>query len=150
MRMTDTFIATGSCSCVGFVGGSLGGGVGRLQGLHGLIIDNLISAQLVTAAGDLISVSETENPDLFWGLRGAGVDFGIVLWATFRIADRTNNGQVLNADLVYPASANRTHFELLKKFENNMPAELSFLTDINWNEEYNGVGSLTPSIHSCS
>ena len=136
--------ATGSCYCVGFAGGSIGGGVGRLQGLHGLVIDNLLSAQVVTAAGDLVTISETENSDLFWGTRGAGVDFSIVLWATYRIYDQTNGGQLLNADMIFPASANREHLEILKSFEANMPAELSFLTDVNWSEEYNGVRRSSP------
>ena len=139
---------TGSCACVGFVGGSIGGGVGRLQGLHGLIVDNMISVQVVTAAGDLITVSETENSDLFWGIRGAGVDFGIILWATYRVADQTNGGQLLNADFIFPASANRSHFKLLKSYGENMPAGLSFLSNINWKEEYNGVGSLFPYLCS--
>lgn len=121
------------------MGGSIGGGVGRIQGLHGLIADNLLSAQVVTAAGNLITVSETENSDLLWALRGAGVDFAIVLEATYRIYDHTNNGEVFNVDLVFPASANKTHFEILKTFETNMPAELSFLSNINYKGERGGV-----------
>ena len=111
------------------MGGTLGGGIGRLQGLHGLIADSLISAQVVTAAGDYITVSATQNADLFWGLRGAGVDFVIVVYATFKIYDATNDGKVFHADLVFPASAASKHFAALKSFENNQPAALSFFYD---------------------
>ena len=121
------------------MGGTLGGGIGRLQGLHGLIADSLISAQVVTAAGDYITVSATQNADLFWGLRGAGVDFVIVVYATFKIYDATNDGKVFHADLVFPASAASKHFAALKSFENNQPAALSFLSNVNYNTKYNGT-----------
>lgn len=62
-------------------GATLGARVGRYQGLHGLILDALLSVRLVTATGDIIPVSATEHSDLFWGLRGAGLNFGIVVSA---------------------------------------------------------------------
>ncbi|KAK4981117.1 hypothetical protein LTR28_005260 [Elasticomyces elasticus] len=65
-------IQSGSCSCVGYVGVTLGAGVGRLQGEFGLLIDALKSVRMVTAEGKLITVSATENSELFWGIRGAG------------------------------------------------------------------------------
>ncbi|KAI0125392.1 FAD-dependent oxygenase [Xylariales sp. AK1849] len=78
---------TGACECVSFVGPLLGGGHGYLQGFYGLISDNLVSARVVLATGDAISVSATENPDLFWALQGAGHNFGIVTEVTNRIFD---------------------------------------------------------------
>ena len=60
----------------GVAGLTLGGGMGRLQRRFGYTIDNLLSVDLVTADGEQLHVSETEHPDLFWGMRGAGPNFG--------------------------------------------------------------------------
>ena len=57
---------------------SLGGGRGWLTGEHGLVIDNIAEATVVTSAGDILKVSETENADLFWAIRGGGGNFGVV------------------------------------------------------------------------
>ena len=67
----------------------LGGGHGFLQGRYGLMADNLVSARLVTADGTMITASDTENKELFWALRGAGHNFGILTSFEYRIYDRT-------------------------------------------------------------
>lgn len=85
--LTET-VAVGSCSCVGMMGPTLGGGHGRLQGVHGLLTDNLVSARLVLASGELVEVSKDKNPDLFWAIRGAGHNFGVVTEATYTIHDQ--------------------------------------------------------------
>jgi FAD/FMN-containing dehydrogenase len=69
------------------MGAGLGGGHGRLQGFHGLILDNMIDANVVLADGSQILVSNTSYPDLWWGLRGAGHNFGIVTRFTYKIYD---------------------------------------------------------------
>lgn len=69
----------------GVAGLTLGGGMGRLQRHFGFSVDNMLSVDLVTCDGELVHVSEQEHPELFWGMRGAGPNFGIVTSFEFRL-----------------------------------------------------------------
>ncbi|KAI0383382.1 FAD binding domain-containing protein [Hypomontagnella monticulosa] len=77
---------TGTCECVGYMGPALGGGHGWLQGHHGLVSDQFVSMRVVLANGSVVTV-DSKNPDLFWAMKGAGHNFGIVTSVTSKIYD---------------------------------------------------------------
>ncbi|WP_318567121.1 FAD-binding oxidoreductase [Salinigranum marinum] len=87
-------------STTGIAGLTLGGGFGWLSRKHGLTADSLLSADVVTADGELVHASETENEDLFWGLRGGGGNFGIVTSFEFQLHEF--GPDILSGLLVYP------------------------------------------------
>ncbi|PFH62259.1 hypothetical protein XA68_14390 [Ophiocordyceps unilateralis] len=79
---------TGSSGCVGLMGVALGGGLGRYQGLYGLVSDNFVNLNVVLADGSTITVNESSHDDLFWAMRGAGHNFGIVTSVQLKIYPR--------------------------------------------------------------
>ncbi|KAF8847502.1 FAD-binding domain-containing protein [Acephala macrosclerotiorum] len=95
---------TGTCECTSILGPLLGGGHGVLQGEHGLLIDNLVSARLILANGSAVTVSSSSHPDLFWALRGAGHNFGIVTEIEYKIYDVEEGDSWMYESFVFKGS----------------------------------------------
>jgi FAD/FMN-containing dehydrogenase len=91
----------GTVNHTGVGGLLLGGGYGFLTGEHGLALDNLVQATVVTARGEILTVSATENADLFWGIRGAGCNLGVVTEFVLRLHPQRRT--VFGGIIAYPA-----------------------------------------------
>jgi FAD/FMN-containing dehydrogenase len=115
--------ATGGYVGTTGVGGlTLGGGLGWMVRKHGCALDNLISADVVTAEGELLRASAKENPDLFWGIRGGGGNFGIVTSFEFEVHPA---GTVLAGLVMHPLSKGREAMRFWRKYEEAAPEEMS-------------------------
>jgi FAD/FMN-containing dehydrogenase len=115
-------LSTGDTHSVGMGGLTTGGGIGFLVRKYGLAIDNLRAAQVVTAAGEIVTASANEHPDLFWAIRGGGGNFGIVTEFTYRLAPV---GQILGGELLLPARR-----EVIRGYLDYMAAAPEDLTTI--------------------
>lgn len=110
-------------STTGVAGLTLGGGFGWLSRKYGMTIDNLLSADVVTADGNQVRASETENDDLFWGLRGGGGNFGVVTRFEFQL--HAVGPEVLSGLIVFPFDQARSVLAQFARFTETMPDELS-------------------------
>jgi len=115
----------GMVSSTGVAGLTLGGGLGWLMGKYGLAIDNLISVELVTATGEVLQVSENENNDLFWGLRGGGGNFGVATSFEFKLYDV--GPTIIGGLVAYPFEQAREVLKFYRDFTADLPDELSVL-----------------------
>ena len=112
----------GTVSTVGVAGFTLGGGSGHLSRKYGLALDNLLSADVVTAAGEVLRASERENSDLFWGLRGGGGNFGIVTSLELRLHELTKD--VLAGQIIYPFEAAADVLRFYRSFMDGAPDDV--------------------------
>jgi len=117
------------------------------MGHRGLMLDALESVRMVTANGSIVTASKTKNADLFWAVRGAGHNFGVVASATYKIYDITNDGEVTIADLVFPASANHSFWRALQTYDKGMPStKLGISALALYDREHEMVGGFNPQM----
>jgi len=116
-------VTGGLVSHTGIAGLTLGGGLGWLMRQHGLTLDNLLSVYLVTAEGELVHASEEENPELFWGVRGGGGNFGIV--TSFEYALHPVGPAVLAGPVLWPLEAAPELLRFYRDWIETVPDELT-------------------------
>jgi FAD/FMN-containing dehydrogenase len=121
----------GVVGSTGVTGLTLGGGIGHLTAQCGLTCDNLIAAELVTPAGEIVRASEDQNPELLWGLRGGGGNFGIVAQAEFRLhpLERVGGGR-----LEYEGEGVARALRLFRDLATDGPRELSIQAQLSTDE----------------
>ena len=112
----------GVVSATGIAGLTLGGGIGWLGGKHGLACDNLLSVDIVTADGALLTASPTEHPDLFWAVRGGGGNFGVVTSFEYRLHEV---GPVIGGAVAWPLAQAGRVLRFYDDFAWGCPDELS-------------------------
>jgi FAD/FMN-containing dehydrogenase len=109
-------------STTGVAGLTLGGGFGWLTRKHGLTVDNLIAAEMVTADGQRVPASAEENADLFWAIRGGGGNFGIVTQFVFRL--HPVGPEVLSGLIVYPFEQAKSVLTQYREYVETIPDDL--------------------------
>lgn len=112
----------GVVSTTGIAGLTLGGGLGWLMGKHGLAADNLLSAEVVTAAGEVVRASAEENRDLFWGLRGGGGNFGVASSFEYRLHPV---GPITSGLVAHPIERAREMMRFFRDLTASLPDELT-------------------------
>jgi FAD/FMN-containing dehydrogenase len=112
----------GTDATTGIAGLTLGGGLGWLAGKYGLACDTLLSVDLVTAEGRLLTASATENAELFWGVRGGGGNFGVVTSFEYRLHPV---GPVLAGLVLYPFAQAKDMLRFYRDFSRAIPDELN-------------------------
>ncbi|KAI2624769.1 putative FAD-dependent oxygenase [Xylaria nigripes] len=115
---------TGTCECVGYLGPALGGGHGWLQGHHGLVADQLISMNVVMADGVLHRIDSSS--DLWWALKGAGQNFGIVTSVTTKVYDIEYSDWAIET-MIFKGNDVEAVYEAANQHFSNAPAHV-----INW------------------
>ncbi|MGK0223183.1 MAG: FAD/FMN-containing dehydrogenase [Limisphaerales bacterium] len=114
----------GIATDTGMAGVVIGGGYGWLAGKYGMTCDNLVSAELVLADGNVVTASTEENEDLFWGIRGGGGNFGIVTSFEFRLHPVT---MVLGGMIIHPRSEAQNFLRFFRDYANSAPDELTMV-----------------------
>jgi FAD/FMN-containing dehydrogenase len=112
----------GQVSHTGIAGLTLGGGLGYLMGRHGAVCDNLLSLDLVTAEGELVTADAEHNPDLFWAARGAGANFGVATSFRYRLHPLAG---VIGGLIIHPRERAKEFIAFYREFLHGTPDELA-------------------------
>ncbi len=127
----------GVVSSTGIAGLTLGGGYGYLAGKHGLATDNLVAATVVTAEGKVVRASDSENPDLFWALRGGGGNFGVV--SSFEYQLHPVGPTIMAGAIAWPLSQAREVLRFYREFTASAGDELTCLAGVGHAPDGSGV-----------
>jgi len=128
----------GTVSHTGAAGLTLGGGLGRLGRRFGLACDNASSFDIVTADGRFLRANDTENPDLYWGLRGGGGNFGVVTAIEYRLHDM--DPVILGGNITWPLAQARDVLRYFRDIAIDAPDVVNLNPDLHWEPDGPVVG----------
>jgi FAD/FMN-containing dehydrogenase len=128
----------GTVSHTGVGGLTLGGGFGRVARRFGLALDNLRAVDIVTAGGDLLRASAEENPELYWGVRGGGGNFGVV--TSFEFTLYPMQREVVGGLIVFPLEQAKSALEFYSEYAAAAPDELYLSCGLQTAPEGSGIG----------
>lgn len=142
----DLATTGGVVSTTGIAGLTLGGGLGYLMPKHGMSADNLISVELVTADGDVVSASLDDHADLFWALRGAGANFGVATSLEYRLHPLT---QIVGGVVAHPFEAARDFLRFFADFTADVSDDLYTFAGIAHSPDGSGVPVAVAAVGHC-
>lgn len=142
----DLATVGGTVNHTGVGGLTLGGGYGYLTGKYGLTIDNLLSVEIVLASGEIVVASKTFHPDLFWAIRGAGQNFGVVTKFTFQGYSQPN--PVFAGPLVFPPTVLPQIVAFMNKFHRSNDGNQALLVAFSSPPPQNAPVILTQLFHN--
>ncbi len=134
----------GTVSHTGVGGLTLGGGFGRVARRFGLALDNVRSVEIVTATGEVLTASARENPELFWGVRGGGGNFGVV--TSFDFGLHPMQRKVIGGNLLFPMEQARQVLTFFSEYEGEAPDELYLSGIMASNLQFSGVSGVGFSV----
>jgi FAD/FMN-containing dehydrogenase len=130
----------GTVSHTGVGGLTLGGGFGRLARRFGLALDNVRAAEIVTGNGEILRVSAKENPELYWGVRGGGGNFGVV--TAFDFGLHPMQRQVIGGNILFPLSQAKNVLSFYSEFESRAPDDMYLSCALTSNAGLSGLSGV--------
>jgi FAD/FMN-containing dehydrogenase len=130
----------GTVSHTGVGGLTLGGGFGRLARRYGLALDNVRGVEIVTASGEILRADAEQNPELFWGVRGGGGNYGVVTGFDFNLHPMQR--QVIGGNILFPLSQARQVLSFYAEYEGTAPDELYLSAAMASNSDFSGVSGV--------